>query len=83
MLGCLLGFVLGREEGCKDGEIVGWEDGRVLGWLLGWHEGQPVREWLRQGVCAAAANLSDETCTGGIRPLAECLALGERYGFRD
>ena len=62
---------------------AGAGDAFTAGALLGWHEGQPVREWLRQGVCAAAANLSDETCTGGIRPLAECLALGERYGFRD
>jgi hypothetical protein len=49
---------------------------------LGWHNGQPVQEQLRNGVCAAAANLSDETCTGGLRPLKDCLAIGERYGFR-
>ena len=62
---------------------AGAGDAFTAGALLGWHEGQPVREWLRQGVCAAAANLSDETCTGGVKPLAECLALGERYGFRS
>ncbi len=61
---------------------AGAGDAFTAGALLGWHEGLPVREWLRQGVCAAAANLSDETCTGGLRSLAECLALGERYGFR-
>ena len=61
---------------------AGAGDAFTAGALLGWHEGLPVREWLRQGVCAAAANLSDETCTGGVKPLAECLALGERYGFR-
>ena len=26
--------------------------------------------------------LSDVTCTGGLKPLAECLALGEQCGFR-
>ena len=41
-----------------------------------------MAEQLRYGVCAAAANLSDETCTGGLRPLAECLALGSQFGFR-
>lgn len=62
---------------------AGAGDAFTAGVLLGWHEGLPVREWLRYGVCAAAANLSDETCTGGMQPLAACLALGERYGFRS
>ncbi len=61
---------------------AGAGDAFTAGTLLGWHEGRPVEEALRYGVCAAAANLSDETCTGGMRPLAECLALGEKYGFR-
>ncbi len=61
---------------------AGAGDAFAAGVLLGWHEGLPVREQLRYGVCAAAANLRDETCTGGLAPLAECLALGERYGYR-
>ena len=61
---------------------AGAGDAFTAGVLLGWHEGLPVEESLRYGVCAAAANLSDETCTGGIRNLGECLALGEKYGFR-
>ena len=61
---------------------AGAGDAFTAGALLGWHEGLPVAEWLRYGVCMAAANLSDETCTGGMKPLAECLALGERHGFR-
>ncbi len=61
---------------------AGAGDAFTAGILLGWHEGKPVDEWLRIGVCAAAANLSDETCTGGLKPLAECLALGEKFGFR-
>lgn len=61
---------------------AGAGDAFTAGVLLGWHEGMPVAEWLRMGICAAAANLSDETCTKGLRPLAECLALGKKYGFR-
>lgn len=61
---------------------AGAGDAFTAGILYGWHEGLPVEEWLKIGVCAAAANLSDETCTGGLKPLAECLALGERFGYR-
>lgn len=62
---------------------AGAGDAFSAGVLLAWHEGLPVEEGLRYGVCAAAANLSDETCTRGLRPLKDCLALGEQYGFRD
>ena len=62
---------------------AGAGDAFTAGVLLGWHEGLPVTEWLRYGVCTAAANLADETCTGGMVPLARCLELGERYGFRE
>ena len=61
---------------------AGAGDAFTAGVLMGWHDRRPLDESLRIGVCAAAANLSAETCTGGLRPLAECLALGERYGFR-
>ena len=62
---------------------AGAGDAFTAGVPLGWHEGRPVEEWLRIGGCAAAANLSDETCTGGLQPLAECLALGTQFGFRS
>ncbi len=61
---------------------AGAGDAFTAGVLLGWHEDLPVTEWLRYGVCAAAANLADETCTGGMLPLARCLEIGARYGFR-
>ena len=61
---------------------AGAGDAFAAGVLLGWHDGHPVVEQLRAGVCAAAANLSEETCTGGLRPLADCLEIGNRYGFR-
>jgi sugar/nucleoside kinase (ribokinase family) len=69
------------DEGYIKG-AAGAGDAFTAGVLLGWHQDLPVAEQLRIGVCAAAANLSDETCTGGLRPLADCLALGEKYGFR-
>jgi sugar/nucleoside kinase (ribokinase family) len=62
---------------------AGAGDAFTAGVLLGWHEGTSMEDALRYGVCAAAANLSNETCTGGLRSLAECLELGTRFGFRD
>jgi sugar/nucleoside kinase (ribokinase family) len=61
---------------------AGAGDAFAAGVLYGWHEGRPVAEQLRYGVCAAAANLSEETCTGGLKSLDECLQLGKRFGFR-
>jgi sugar/nucleoside kinase (ribokinase family) len=62
---------------------AGAGDAFTAGVLWGWHEGMTVEEQLRLGVCAAAANLSDETCTGGLRPAESCLDLGSQYGFRS
>ena len=61
---------------------AGAGDAFTAGVLFGWHEGLPVKEWLRYGVCAAAANLANETCTDGMLPIERCLEIGERYGFR-
>ena len=61
---------------------AGAGDAFTAGVIYGWHEGLPMEECLRIAVCAAAANLSDETCTRGLRPLPECLAIGEKFGFR-
>ena len=61
---------------------AGAGDAFTAGVLLAWHDGLPIEQGLRYGVCAAAANLSDETCTRGLKPLRECLALGEKFGFR-
>lgn len=61
---------------------AGAGDAFTAGVLHGWHESQPIEEALKTGVCAAAANLSSETCTGGMRSIAGCLELGQKYGFR-
>lgn len=61
---------------------AGAGDAFASGVLLRLHDGAPVAEALRLGVCAAAASLSHPTCSEGVRTSAECLALGERFGFR-
>jgi sugar/nucleoside kinase (ribokinase family) len=87
------GCALGRDgDWTQQGSVVlpegyikgaaGAGDAFTAGVLMGWHDQLSVQDQLRLGVCAAAANLSAETCTGGLRLAAECLALGERFGFR-
>jgi sugar/nucleoside kinase (ribokinase family) len=61
---------------------AGAGDALAAGVMLGWHDGRPMQECLRQGVCAAAASLSHPSCSDGVKPIAECLALGRRFGFR-
>ncbi len=67
-------------------EIVGATgagDAFAAGYLHGVHESLSTPERLRQAVCAAAVCLSDPTPSSGLVPLPECLALAERFGFRD
>jgi sugar/nucleoside kinase (ribokinase family) len=52
---------------------AGAGDAFGAGFLHGVHEGIPAEEALHQGVCCAAACLSHPSCTGGMKPLAECL----------
>jgi sugar/nucleoside kinase (ribokinase family) len=59
---------------------AGAGDAFAAGYLFGLHEGWPVRDRLRLAVGSAAACLSDPTCSGGLRPWADCLALVENYG---
>jgi sugar/nucleoside kinase (ribokinase family) len=86
-------MALGRDGSfAKHGSVVlpegyikgaaGAGDAFTAGVLFGWHEGKSVEEQLRLGVCAAAANLSEETCTGGMKSVGDCLALGTAHGFR-
>jgi sugar/nucleoside kinase (ribokinase family) len=57
-------------------------DAFAAGFLYALHERQPLEEALRVATCVAAASLLDSTPSDGVRPLAACLALGERHGFR-
>jgi sugar/nucleoside kinase (ribokinase family) len=61
---------------------AGAGDAFCAGTLLGLHEGWELSKCLQTGVCAAAASLSDATCTAGVRSLNACLTLGKKFGFR-
>lgn len=61
---------------------AGAGDAFCAGVLLGLHEGWDLQRSLLTGVCAAAACLSDPTCTGGMKPLAQVEALKKKYGVR-
>lgn len=61
---------------------AGAGDAFAAGVLLGLHEGWELEKSLLTGVCAAAASLSDPTCTGGMKPLAQVEALRKKYGVR-
>lgn len=58
---------------------AGAGDAFCSGVLLGLHEGWELQRALFTGVCAAAASLSDPTCTGGVAPLEDCLALAKKH----
>ncbi|MSU34717.1 MAG: carbohydrate kinase family protein [Pedosphaera sp.] len=61
---------------------AGAGDAFAAGVLLGLHEGWELQRCLLTGVCAAAACLSDPTCTGGMKTLAQVEALKKKYGVR-
>jgi sugar/nucleoside kinase (ribokinase family) len=61
---------------------AGAGDAFCAGVLLGLHEGWELQKSLLTGVCAAAASLTDPTCTGGMKPLAQVEALKKKYGVR-
>ncbi len=58
---------------------AGAGDAFCAGMLMGIHEGWEIQRSLFTAVCAAAANLSDSTCTGGMKNLRSVLALAKKY----
>lgn len=62
---------------------TGAGDAFAAGLLLGIHDDKPWPECLRLAVCAAAMCLSHPATSEGMKPVAECLALGESFGFRS
>jgi len=63
--------------------VVGAGDAFAAGVLYGLHEKMDMDRCLRYGVCAAATSLNDRTTSEGVQPISECLALGEKHGFRE
>lgn len=68
------GFIVGA---------TGAGDAFAAGYLHGWHEGWDVSQCLKTAVCTAAACLTHATPSLGLRPVEECLNLGEAYGYRS
>jgi sugar/nucleoside kinase (ribokinase family) len=60
---------------------VGAGDALAAGVLLGLHEGWSIERSLEMGACTAAASLMEPSCSGGVLPAKECLALGNELGF--
>ncbi len=58
---------------------AGAGDAFCAGVLLGLHEGWDLQKCLLTAVCAAAASLSDPTCTAGMKPLNAVLDLAKKY----
>jgi sugar/nucleoside kinase (ribokinase family) len=61
---------------------VGTGDAFAAGVILGIHEGVEMEIGITYGVCAAAACLLDPTTSNGIKPLPDCLKLGDEFGYR-
>jgi sugar/nucleoside kinase (ribokinase family) len=64
------------------GGLAGAGDAFAAGVLYGCHEDWTMERSLKLGVCAAATSLFHPTCSESVRPVADCLALGDRLGFR-
>jgi sugar/nucleoside kinase (ribokinase family) len=62
---------------------AGAGDALAAGILYGLHEDWPISECLQLGVCVAAASLYDASCSGSVRPLADCLHLGTQFGYHE
>lgn len=58
---------------------TGAGDAFAAGYLYGIHQGWPLARRLELAVCAAAACLTHPSPSAGLRPAAECLALGKEY----
>lgn len=61
---------------------TGAGDAFAAGWLLGLHNELPLPNCLDYAICAAAACLTDPTPSGGLLPLADCLALAQSFARR-
>lgn len=62
--------------------VNGAGDAFAAGVVYGWHEGWPLVESLRLGHACAAASMRQVSTTLGVVPVAECLALARKLGFR-
>ena len=61
---------------------TGAGDAFAAGYVYALHEGWALDRRLNLAVCTAAACLTHPTPSAGIRPVQECLLLGEKFGRR-
>jgi sugar/nucleoside kinase (ribokinase family) len=61
---------------------TGAGDAFAAGLLYALHEAWPLPARLRLAACTAAASLSHPTPSGGMKPVPDCLALADTFGFR-
>ena len=57
-------------------------DAFAAGMIYGLHEDWPIADCLRLAHASAAASMRAVSTTEGVAPVAECLALAEKWGFR-
>ena len=57
-------------------------DAFASGTIYGLHENWPIAECLRLAHACAAASMRAVSTTEGVAPVAECLALAEKWGVR-
>ncbi len=57
-------------------------DAFASGMIYGLHEDRPIEDCLRLAHACAAASMRAVSTTEGVAPVAECLALAERWGLR-
>ena len=62
---------------------LGAGDAFASGIVYGLHQNLSIEESLRIASCIAASCLLHPTPSGGIQALAQCLELGEKWGFRE
>ncbi|MEM9125825.1 MAG: carbohydrate kinase family protein [Pseudomonadota bacterium] len=62
---------------------LGAGDAFAAGFVHSLHDTRDAPECIRTAVCTAAACLTDPSSSGGIRPLDDCLTLGDTYAFHE
>jgi len=63
--------------------VNGAGDGFAAGFLYGLHEGWSVERCAALAHASAAASMRAISTTAGVAPWADCLALAQRWGYRD
>ena len=62
---------------------TGAGDAFASGLLHGIHEGLCMQDCLHLATCTAAVSLTDPTPSAGLRPVATCLDLGNRFAYNN